>query len=362
MHKLWTKNFTAIIAANTLMATAFNALIITLPPYLSGTLKMSQSSIGIIMSVFAISALIARPFAGHLNDNYSRFPIFLTALGLMTCLYALYPLASTFAALIGTLFLRESCTLQVLELLIRRQAFLHPGQAAGDDFSGRPPQEFAVFKNFFRQRRHAVIKFNKCSARSRRGQHLVAVPAQGHEICNIIREKGFQGAERCEVYDNSGRRAVKLAVACNVGKVIRGNVIRSVKGLFRLVAEGAVFSQGEFAVKRAGDKQCRERIAAGVGVIGKNARRRNIQRQIPAGGVGVGNCNRSGIAHNQRDGHSGCVVAPGKRLVRETVGFVEIFIRGIGKRAGRFLKKAFRGTGRLPAWRSADRRQRRCRF
>ena len=81
IHKLWTKNFTAIIAANTLMATAFNALIITLPPYLSGSLKMSQSSIGIIMSVFAVSALLARPVAGHLNDNYSRFPIFLTALG-----------------------------------------------------------------------------------------------------------------------------------------------------------------------------------------------------------------------------------------------------------------------------------------
>ncbi len=101
IHKLWTKNFTAIIAANTLMATAFNALIITLPPYLSGSLKMSQSSIGIIMSVFAVSALLARPVAGHLNDNYSRFPIFLTALGLMTGLYVLYPLVSSFAALIG---------------------------------------------------------------------------------------------------------------------------------------------------------------------------------------------------------------------------------------------------------------------
>jgi hypothetical protein len=50
--KLWSKEFIAIIASSLFNSMAFYALLPTLPVYLLGNLKMSHSSIGLIIGAF----------------------------------------------------------------------------------------------------------------------------------------------------------------------------------------------------------------------------------------------------------------------------------------------------------------------
>jgi len=100
MHdKLWSKEFTAIASSNLLLAWSFYALIPTLPIYLIGDLGISRGRTGLIMSAFAVSGILVRPFAGYLIDNYHRFRLFIVSLSVITVLYLGYPLMSGVVAL-----------------------------------------------------------------------------------------------------------------------------------------------------------------------------------------------------------------------------------------------------------------------
>ncbi len=88
--KLWSRAFIAIVASNVLVASAFYALMPTLPMYLTESLKVDRGSIGLVMAAFSISAILVRPFTGHLIDNYHRFMVFILSLFFVTVTYGCY--------------------------------------------------------------------------------------------------------------------------------------------------------------------------------------------------------------------------------------------------------------------------------
>jgi len=97
--RLWSREFTAIASSNLLLAWSFYALIPTLPIYLTGDLGISPGRTGLIMSAFAVSGILVRPFAGYLIDNYHRFRLFIVSLSVITVLYLGYPFMSGVVAL-----------------------------------------------------------------------------------------------------------------------------------------------------------------------------------------------------------------------------------------------------------------------
>lgn len=97
--KLWSKEFTAVTSSNLLMAWAFYALMPTLPIYLTRDLRISHGHTGLVMAAFSISAILIRPFAGYLIDNYHRFLVFIFSLSLVTVVYGIYPLVNGVAAM-----------------------------------------------------------------------------------------------------------------------------------------------------------------------------------------------------------------------------------------------------------------------
>lgn len=77
---LWTKNFILILLANFVIFFGFQMLMPTIPVY-AEKLGGSQSEAGLVMGVFAVSAVLIRPFAGRAIDIYGRKGIFLLGLG-----------------------------------------------------------------------------------------------------------------------------------------------------------------------------------------------------------------------------------------------------------------------------------------
>ncbi len=80
-EKLWTKNFMLVVLINLIIFFGFQMLMPTLPVYVE-KLGGSESAAGFVIGIFAISAVVIRPFAGRAIDIYGRKGIFLTGLGI----------------------------------------------------------------------------------------------------------------------------------------------------------------------------------------------------------------------------------------------------------------------------------------
>jgi MFS family permease len=78
-EKLWTKNFVLVVFINFIIFFGFQMLMPTLPVYVE-KLGGSQSEAGFVIGIFAISAVVIRPFAGWAIDIYGRKGIFLSGL------------------------------------------------------------------------------------------------------------------------------------------------------------------------------------------------------------------------------------------------------------------------------------------
>lgn len=82
------------------MATAFYFLLPTLPIYAVNALDANNNQVGYIIGVYALAALLIRPFCGYVLDAHGRRSVYLWALVLFTILTAAYHLASTFSLLL----------------------------------------------------------------------------------------------------------------------------------------------------------------------------------------------------------------------------------------------------------------------
>ncbi|USG65816.1 MFS transporter [Brevibacillus ruminantium] len=78
-ESLWTKNFILLAVANFLLFVAFQMLIPTLPLYVTQR-GGDQVAVGLVISIFTVSALLIRPFAGKALDSIGRKPVLLGGL------------------------------------------------------------------------------------------------------------------------------------------------------------------------------------------------------------------------------------------------------------------------------------------
>lgn len=92
---IWSSSFILLTLSVLFMAISFYFLIPTLPLYISEELHADNSTVGIVIAMFTISALIIRPFGGYFLDRLGRKMIFLVSFVFMTIFFNLYIIAST---------------------------------------------------------------------------------------------------------------------------------------------------------------------------------------------------------------------------------------------------------------------------
>lgn len=75
--RLWNRNFILACIGNFLMFFSFYLLVPILPIYLDETFDASKSAIGAILSLYALTALLIRPFSGFVVDTFPRKKVLL---------------------------------------------------------------------------------------------------------------------------------------------------------------------------------------------------------------------------------------------------------------------------------------------
>ncbi len=93
--KLWTKSFISISIGNFLLFFSFYLLIPIFPLYLIEVFNASKFLTGLVLSSYVLSALLIRPIAGFILDQYHRRPQYLVAFLFFTLLFISYPLVTT---------------------------------------------------------------------------------------------------------------------------------------------------------------------------------------------------------------------------------------------------------------------------
>lgn len=78
--RLWTKNFISISISNFFLFMTFYFLLVTLPIYVLEELNGKESEAGLVTTVFLLSAIIIRPFAGRWIEKIGSRKILLTSL------------------------------------------------------------------------------------------------------------------------------------------------------------------------------------------------------------------------------------------------------------------------------------------
>lgn len=98
--KLWTKDFILFCLSYLLMAAGFYFLLPTLPMFVTEVLGEDKTKIGYIIGLYALSALLIRPFSGYAFDTLGRRKIYLMSMAGFALATFLYSYASTFLLLL----------------------------------------------------------------------------------------------------------------------------------------------------------------------------------------------------------------------------------------------------------------------
>ncbi|GIO10435.1 MFS transporter [Brevibacillus reuszeri] len=76
---LWTRDFVILALSNFMLFVAFQMLLPTLPVYVTD-MGGDQLAVGLVISLFTVSALLVRPFTGKALDTIGRKPVLLIGL------------------------------------------------------------------------------------------------------------------------------------------------------------------------------------------------------------------------------------------------------------------------------------------
>src|SRR5690606_31430447 len=98
MNRLWTSSFVLLSLGSLFLFTSFYLLLPTMPLFIRG-LGGLDAEVGLAAGVFTFAAVVVRPFAGGLLDQYGRRPFLLAGLGLFTVSMYLYGLVNGVEAL-----------------------------------------------------------------------------------------------------------------------------------------------------------------------------------------------------------------------------------------------------------------------
>jgi predicted MFS family arabinose efflux permease len=94
-ERLWNKNYCKVMFANFALFFAFYILTPLLPLYLSEEFHATKDVIGIVLSGYTATALIARPFSGFIVDSFRRKTVLMICFSLFSIFFAGYLAAST---------------------------------------------------------------------------------------------------------------------------------------------------------------------------------------------------------------------------------------------------------------------------
>ena len=102
---LWTRNFTLLTLSLVLISTAFYVLMPTLPVYLQNVMHSDKNQVGVIMALYTLAAILARPFTGYILDTFGRKLLLIATISVFSLLFFLYPLATALLPLMLLRFL-----------------------------------------------------------------------------------------------------------------------------------------------------------------------------------------------------------------------------------------------------------------
>jgi predicted MFS family arabinose efflux permease len=100
-ERLFTPQFIALGVSDLAYFTAVGVSIFALPLYVTGPVGGDEIGAGFAFGVFAVSALVLRPFAGRIVDVYGRLPLLLGGALLAALSLALIALAENLVAIIA---------------------------------------------------------------------------------------------------------------------------------------------------------------------------------------------------------------------------------------------------------------------
>ncbi|WP_226036235.1 MFS transporter [Aquibacillus saliphilus] len=89
-EQLWTRPFIFLILANLFTFMSFQMLLPNLPHYI-GSIGGSSLQIGLVTTMFSISAILIRPFIGHILQSQARKPLILIGSISLLAMTLIYP-------------------------------------------------------------------------------------------------------------------------------------------------------------------------------------------------------------------------------------------------------------------------------
>lgn len=95
MEKLWTSNYLKAWSANFMLNFAFMVLTPLLPLYLSEEFGATKDEIGLVLSGYALTALLIRPFSGFFVDSFPRKIVLLICMFLFFIFFGGYLIAGS---------------------------------------------------------------------------------------------------------------------------------------------------------------------------------------------------------------------------------------------------------------------------
>ncbi|MBB6447094.1 MFS transporter [Bacillus benzoevorans] len=98
--RLWTKDFILVCATNLFLFLNYYYLLVTLPIYLIQEMNGPKSQVGLVITVFFISAILIRPFAGQWIMSYGIKKIFFIALAIYLASSFMYFFTTTLSSLL----------------------------------------------------------------------------------------------------------------------------------------------------------------------------------------------------------------------------------------------------------------------
>ena len=90
MERLWNGNYIKVWIANFMLNFSFMILTPLLPLYMSDTFSANRHTIGIVLSGYTVTALLARSVSGYLVDSYPRKTVLLICFALFSSMFAGY--------------------------------------------------------------------------------------------------------------------------------------------------------------------------------------------------------------------------------------------------------------------------------
>ena len=94
-EKLWNSNYCNVMTANFMLFFSFYLLTPLLPLYLSEEFGAPKDMIGLVLSGYTITALIARPFSGFIVDSFPRKKVLMWCFFLFFIFFGGYLAAGT---------------------------------------------------------------------------------------------------------------------------------------------------------------------------------------------------------------------------------------------------------------------------